>query len=58
MWVFKFDGDRIYIGYYRHDGRFYYPLTLGSDELYDAIRIVNYLNGGSGDKIDMKIDQE
>ena len=47
MWLIKNGDEYAYeIGYYRENGRFF---TLWScEELTEAVRIVNFLNGGSG----------
>ena len=59
MWIIKFENDEaIYVGFYKPDGRRSFPFRFGLSELQDAIRLVNYLNGGNGDPLDIKIDME
>lgn len=57
MWIFKFSLDEIKVGFLDPDGRMYSPITFKSEELEEAMRLVNYLNGGKGSDIPVTISE-
>jgi len=55
MWVFKYSCDEIKVGFIDPDGKMYSPITFNLEEVEEAMRLVNYLNGGDGGKVPVSI---